>query len=241
MFTRANIAGFLQGLFVLPLCALFGGLIALLFHARGGALAPASSFCALFPFAGAVKTRQWALLAGLLAGIGERSGLPRSTPARMKTLFALLVLLGMLTAPRSRRDAPAPLRGFIVCLDPGHASETSQGTASRDGKLTELHVNWVVAQRLKTPAGSRRARQSCRPKTREAAGRHEPASGGDRQCRPCRSPPAPALRFGRTVGPCHLLPRPAGNALRRHRPFSRPSSPPAAARRLPSSRPLLPL
>lgn len=69
MFTRAHIAGFLQGLFVLPLCALFGGLMALLFHAHGGAAWACVVICALFPLAGAVKTRQGALLAGLLAGI----------------------------------------------------------------------------------------------------------------------------------------------------------------------------
>ena len=69
MLTRANVANFLQGFFVLPLCALFGGLIALLFHARGGAALACVAVCALFPLAGAVKTRQGALLAGLLAGI----------------------------------------------------------------------------------------------------------------------------------------------------------------------------
>ncbi len=69
MLTRANIANFLQGLFVLPLCALFGGLMALLFHAHGGAAVTCVVVCALFPLAGAVKTRQGALLAGLLAGI----------------------------------------------------------------------------------------------------------------------------------------------------------------------------
>lgn len=69
MFTRANIANFLQGLFVLPLCALFGGLVALLFHARGGAIFACIAVCALFPLAGAIKTRQGALLAGLVAGI----------------------------------------------------------------------------------------------------------------------------------------------------------------------------
>ena len=42
------------------------------------------------------------------------------------------------------------MRGFVVCLDPGHASESSQGTVSRDHQLSELHVNWVVAQRLAT-------------------------------------------------------------------------------------------
>ena len=68
MLTRANIAGFLQGLFVLPLCALFGGLMALLFHARGGAAWAWVIACALFPLAGAMKTRQGALVAGLVAG-----------------------------------------------------------------------------------------------------------------------------------------------------------------------------
>jgi len=68
MLTRANISGFLQGLFVLPLCALFGGLMALLFHARGGAIWACVILCALFPLAGALKTRQSALLAGLLFG-----------------------------------------------------------------------------------------------------------------------------------------------------------------------------
>ena len=69
MLTRPNVAGFLQGLFVLPLCALFGGLIALLFHARGGAILACIAVCALFPLAGAIKTRQGALLTGLLAGV----------------------------------------------------------------------------------------------------------------------------------------------------------------------------
>ena len=69
MFTRANIAGFLQGLFVLPLWALFGGLAALLFHARGGAAWACVAACALFPLAGALKTRQGALVAGLVTGI----------------------------------------------------------------------------------------------------------------------------------------------------------------------------
>ena len=69
MFQRANVAGFLQGLFVLPLCALFGGLVALLFHAHGFGLWACVGFCALFPIAGALKTKQKSLLAGLLAGV----------------------------------------------------------------------------------------------------------------------------------------------------------------------------
>ena len=61
-------------------------------------------------------------------------------------LFALFLLL--LAAPAPAHAQNAPLGGVVVCVDPGHSSETSRGTASRDGKLTELHVNWVVAQRL---------------------------------------------------------------------------------------------
>jgi len=69
MLTRANIAGFLQGFFVLLLSEAFGGLIALLFHASGRAVFVCIAASVLVPLAGAVKTRQGALLAGLLTGI----------------------------------------------------------------------------------------------------------------------------------------------------------------------------
>ncbi len=75
MFTRQNVANFLQGLFVLPLCALFGLMTALLFqsyyHAHWSAQAQflCIALFALFPLAGALKTRQRALSAGLLAGL----------------------------------------------------------------------------------------------------------------------------------------------------------------------------
>ncbi len=62
--------------------------------------------------------------------------------------FALLLLPGVLTPP-VRADDADKMHGFVICVDPGHSSETSQGTASRDGRLTELHVNWVVGLRLK--------------------------------------------------------------------------------------------
>ncbi len=130
MFTRPNIAGFLQGLFVLPLCALFGGLVALLFRWHGVAAFTSAAVCALFPMAGALKTRQWALLSGLCVGIVASLG-----------LFAAL-------APAHAEGSAKPLTGFVICVDPGHSSETSRGTESRDHRLTELHVNWVVAGRL---------------------------------------------------------------------------------------------
>ncbi len=37
----------------------------------------------------------------------------------------------------------------LVVLDPGHPSETSEGTKGPSG-LTENHVNWVVGQKLRT-------------------------------------------------------------------------------------------
>lgn len=42
-----------------------------------------------------------------------------------------------------------PLAGLTICIDPGHTSETSAGTQSRDGKLTERRVNWIEAQHLR--------------------------------------------------------------------------------------------
>lgn len=75
MFTRQSVANFLQGLFVLPLCALFGLMTVLLFqsyyHTHWGARAQflCVALFALFPLAGALKTRQRALSAGLLAGL----------------------------------------------------------------------------------------------------------------------------------------------------------------------------
>jgi len=69
LFTRQKIADFLQGLFVLPLCALFGGLVALLFQWHGAAQTACVGFFSLFPFLGALKTRQISLLVGLLFGL----------------------------------------------------------------------------------------------------------------------------------------------------------------------------
>jgi N-acetylmuramoyl-L-alanine amidase len=66
-------------------------------------------------------------------------------------LFPTLILLGLLLpAKLTRADtAPAGPQAAVVCIDPGHPSETSAGTVSRDGTLTERHVDWVVALRLR--------------------------------------------------------------------------------------------
>jgi hypothetical protein len=67
--TRQRIAEFLLGFFALPVCALLGGLEALFFKLHGGTALLPAAFFALIPIAGAIKTRQKNLLAGLLAGL----------------------------------------------------------------------------------------------------------------------------------------------------------------------------
>lgn len=54
-----------------------------------------------------------------------------------------------LFANSAGRAQTLPLSGLTICIDPGHTSETSAGTQSQDGKLTERHVNWIEAQRLR--------------------------------------------------------------------------------------------
>lgn len=63
---------------------------------------------------------------------------------KLQSLLVFVLLFCSVAA-----SAEGDLRGFTICLDPGHTSETSAGTASLDGKLTERHVNWIVGQRLR--------------------------------------------------------------------------------------------
>lgn len=67
----------------------------------------------------------------------------------MKITLPLLCLVLFASIGTHADQTPQPLRGMVICVDPGHTSETSEGTASRDGKLSERHVNWVVGQRLR--------------------------------------------------------------------------------------------
>jgi hypothetical protein len=75
LINRQNIAGFLQGVCVLPVSALFGWMMAALFqsyfHSRwsNGAQIGFISAFALFPLAGSLKTRQKALSIGLITGL----------------------------------------------------------------------------------------------------------------------------------------------------------------------------
>lgn len=43
---------------------------------------------------------------------------------------------------------PSAVAGRIICIDPGHPSETSPGTRGPGG-TTENHINWVIALKLR--------------------------------------------------------------------------------------------
>jgi len=67
----------------------------------------------------------------------------------MQKFYLVIAAAALLFSPTlTARAQTLPLSGITICVDPGHTSETSAGTQSRDGKLTERHVNWVVGQRL---------------------------------------------------------------------------------------------
>lgn len=87
------------------------------------------AFCGPHPALRAALSQYW-----------ERVG--RLAIPMSAALFLFLAL------PQHAQASPLPLTGFTVCLDPGHPSETSAGTQSRDGRLSERHVNWLVAQDL---------------------------------------------------------------------------------------------
>ncbi len=44
---------------------------------------------------------------------------------------------------------PSMVAGRTICIDPGHPSETSAGTSGPSG-VTENHINWVIAGKLKS-------------------------------------------------------------------------------------------
>lgn len=74
----------------------------------------------------------------------------------MKKIIPICAVLGAVFCVSSTRFAPSPAqarpqkerqpRPFIVCIDPGHPSETAEGAES--GGLSENTLNWQVAQKL---------------------------------------------------------------------------------------------
>jgi N-acetylmuramoyl-L-alanine amidase len=63
-------------------------------------------------------------------------------------LFTSIALIGQKMSSAAPAQSGADLAGYTICLDPGHPSETSDGTESNDHSLTELHLNWVEAKDL---------------------------------------------------------------------------------------------
>ena len=72
-------------------------------------------------------------------------------PAMKKMLLCLFLMLACIvslpasTRAQSSSPRPAPSR-FVVCIDPGHPSETAEG-AEANG-LSENRLNWQIANRL---------------------------------------------------------------------------------------------
>lgn len=74
-----------------------------------------------------------------------RPGLTLSSRLTRRAL--LLSLAASMAASVGAVTGVAQARPFLVCVDPGHPSETSEGAASRG--LSENRLNWQVAQRLR--------------------------------------------------------------------------------------------
>jgi N-acetylmuramoyl-L-alanine amidase len=72
------------------------------------------------------------------------SGETREVGARLVALGAVPDLMAVPSAP----PASATQIGPVICIDPGHPSETSEGCTGPTG-VTEIHVNWVVALKLR--------------------------------------------------------------------------------------------
>jgi N-acetylmuramoyl-L-alanine amidase len=71
------------------------------------------------------------------------------TSGETREIGAHLVAVGE-TVPDPRAAAPArsAQSAPVVCIDPGHPSETSDGCTGPTG-VTEIHVNWAVALKLR--------------------------------------------------------------------------------------------
>lgn len=84
----------------------------------------------------------------------QKAGYARWTSAvslasgQRKSLRVALKNVPVTPKPAARPAAVSGnLSGKVICLDPGHPSETSAGT--RGAKITEIRANWQVALRLK--------------------------------------------------------------------------------------------
>lgn len=51
--------------------------------------------------------------------------------------------------PKTAASATAPQPATVICIDPGHPSETSAGNTIQNG-TTEVHIVWMVALKLRS-------------------------------------------------------------------------------------------
>ena len=63
-----------------------------------------------------------------------------------KALLVVMFVTLMTSFVQADNPLAECLAGKVICIDPGHPSETSAGT--RGKKVTENHVNWVIALTL---------------------------------------------------------------------------------------------
>ncbi len=63
-----------------------------------------------------------------------------------KLLFLSFLLGVIVTSANAGKLDDELLAGLVICIDPGHPSETSAGT--RGKVVTENHINWVIACKL---------------------------------------------------------------------------------------------
>ena len=64
-----------------------------------------------------------------------------------KTLLVVMLVTMMTSFVQAANPLAECLAGKVICIDPGHPSETSAGT--RGKKVTENHINWVIALPLR--------------------------------------------------------------------------------------------
>lgn len=102
------------------------------------------------PSAAAKVYKVTLLRAGYAKWIGTvslKAGQSKSLSATLKCVAVAMQVPAAKSAASSVASTSGSLAGKTICLDPGHPSETSDGT--RGKLITEMRANWLVALKLK--------------------------------------------------------------------------------------------
>ena len=91
------------------------------------------------------------------AGLQGRPLRRHEDPRGVFELLQALESRGLAFEQGEIRGRVDPLAGRVVCVDPGHPSETRGGTVGPSG-VRENHLNWVVARQLQAAWSARGAR-----------------------------------------------------------------------------------